>query len=98
VPLRDRLRSKFVRLVSTIGPRLEQAGEFDAAATLYRRAIESDALAEEFYRGLMRCYGATDRRAEAIGVYRRLRQTLSVTLGMNPAASTEALATTLQGQ
>jgi DNA-binding SARP family transcriptional activator len=93
---RDRLRSKFVRVVATLGPRLEAAGKFDSAANLYHRAIECDDLAEEFYRGLMRCYGATGRKAEAVGVYRQLRQTLSVTLGMSPAAATETLAETLQ--
>jgi len=35
---------------------------------------------------LMRCHEKLDRRTEAIGAYRRLRQTLSVTLGLHPSA------------
>jgi DNA-binding SARP family transcriptional activator len=39
----------------------------------------------------MRCYARLDRRAEAIAVYRRLKQILSVTLGLPPSATTERL-------
>ena len=38
---------------------------------------------------LMRCCAKLDRRTEAIGAYRRLRRTLSVTLGPHPSASSE---------
>jgi pentatricopeptide repeat protein len=39
----------------------------------------------------MRCYARQGRHAEAISTYRRLRQTLSVVLGVAPSPSTEAL-------
>jgi ATP/maltotriose-dependent transcriptional regulator MalT len=39
----------------------------------------------------LRCYQALDRRTEAIGTYQRLKQTLSVALGLKPSASTEKL-------
>ena len=39
----------------------------------------------------MRCMSALGRGAEAVGVYRRLKQTLSVVLGMKPSAATEHL-------
>ena len=38
---------------------------------------------------LMRCCAKLDRRTEAIGAYRRLRRTLSVTLGPHPSANSE---------
>jgi LuxR family transcriptional regulator, maltose regulon positive regulatory protein len=37
-----------------------------------------------------------DRRTEAISAYRRLRQTLSVTLGIAPSAASEKLFQTLR--
>lgn len=48
-------------------------------------------MAESFYQGLMRCYAASGKPAEALGVYRRLRQTLSVVLGVAPSAASESL-------
>ncbi|HUF22478.1 MAG TPA: bacterial transcriptional activator domain-containing protein, partial [Burkholderiales bacterium] len=55
------------------------------------RGLDADPLAEMFYQGLMRCYARQGRHAEAISTYRRLRQTLSVVLGVAPSAGTEAL-------
>lgn len=88
---RERLRAKFIRLLAQEAQRLEQAGQPQAAATLYARGIETDALAEAFYQGLMRCYRQQERHAEALAVYRRLRQALSVTLGIAPSPSSDAL-------
>jgi DNA-binding SARP family transcriptional activator len=55
-------------------------------------------LAEEFYQGVMRCHAATGRIAEGIAVYRRLRQTLSVVLGLKPSTRTEKLAQLLRDE
>ena len=44
----------------------------------------------------MRAYGRLDRLPEAIGTYRRLRQLLSVTLGVQPAPASEQLYRTLR--
>jgi len=46
----------------------------------------------------MRCYARLNRHAEAWSAYRRLRQTLSVTLGIPPSADSESLARTLLAQ
>jgi len=59
--------------------------------TLPPPRIEAAPLAEAFYQRLMRCYRQERRSAEAIAVYRRLRQTLSVTLGVAPSPASEAL-------
>lgn len=91
VPLRERLRGKFTRLVEVAAHRLEQTGEYDRARDWYLRGLEADDLAEAFYQGLMRCYQATGRRSEALSVFRRLRRTLSVTLGIHPSEQSEAL-------
>lgn len=91
VKLRERLRAKFMRLLTAEAQRLEQTGESLPAAALYARGIDADPLGEVFYQGLMHCYRQEQRTAEAIAVYRRLRQTLSVTLGVAPSPASEAL-------
>jgi LuxR family maltose regulon positive regulatory protein len=96
VSLRERLRSRFIGSLSGLARRYEQGDQIDAAISLYRRGIEADELAEDFYRGLMRCYRARDERAEALAVYRRLKQILSVTLGIGPSLATEQLARELR--
>ena len=53
--------------------------------------IDADPLMESFHRGVILCYAKTGRRAEALSAYRRLRQTLSVMLGIQPSAASQAL-------
>jgi DNA-binding SARP family transcriptional activator len=91
VVMRLRLRDLLARLVSTLGGRLEAAGDWDAALGCYRRGIDADELAEEFYQGVMRCHAAMGRHAEGMAAYRRLRETLSVVLGVGPSVKSEQL-------
>ena len=91
VSLRERLRSRFVQVVEAAGRHLEGEHRFEQARDWYLRGLEADDLAEAFYQGLMRCYEATGRRAEALNVFRRMRQTLSVTLGIAPSEQSQAL-------
>lgn len=91
VVMRLRLRDLLARLVSTLGGRLEAAGDWEAALGCYRRGIDADELAEEFYQGVMRCHAAMGRHAEGMAAYRRLRETLSVVLGVGPSAKSEQL-------
>lgn len=95
---RDRLRARFVALVVEIGHAHEQAGRCDEANTCFRRGIEVDPLAEALYQGVMRCLARQNRRAEGAAVYRQLRQTLSVVLGIAPSAQSERLGKELLGQ
>jgi LuxR family maltose regulon positive regulatory protein len=94
IPYRERLRAKFTRLLAEYGQSLLASGEFSAAVAVFEKGLNADPLAEEFYRQLMACYQALDRRAEAIGVYRRCETTLA-TLGVAPGAKTIALFRTL---
>lgn len=89
--MRERLRGQFLRYVARIGRGYEATGKFEEAVLLYQKGIEADNLAEELYQKLMRCYMQLERRAEAMAVYRRLRQTLSVTLGIAPSPQSEHL-------
>ena len=94
--MRERLRGQFLRHVARTGKGHEDAGRLEDAALLYQKGIEADNLAEEFYQGLMRCHILQDRRAEAMAIYRRLRQTLSVTLGIKPSPHSEQLFRSIQ--
>jgi DNA-binding SARP family transcriptional activator len=91
VPVRERLRSKFIHALAQLGAHLEDRAGHDEAITWYLRGLDADGIVEPFYQGLMRCYAQLERRTEAIAAYRRLKQTLSVTLGLQPAPATERL-------
>lgn len=95
VSMRERLRAKFIQAVGKRSTSLESARRYEQAIDLYLRGIEADSLIELFYQGLMRCYDKLDRRTEAISAYRRLRQTLSVTLGIPPSIESQRLFATL---
>ncbi|MCC7547477.1 MAG: hypothetical protein IT532_06910 [Burkholderiales bacterium] len=89
---RERLRAKFIHHVARHARALEDAGRRDEAVALYVRGLDADGLSEVFYQGLMRCHRDAGRSAEALSLYHRFRQTLSVSLGINPSHETEALA------
>jgi LuxR family maltose regulon positive regulatory protein len=91
VSVRERLRAKFVHALVALGRNLEASGRFDEAIGWYLKGLDADPIVETFYQGLMRCYGKLDRRTESIAAYRRLRQTLSITLGLQPSTATEKL-------
>jgi DNA-binding SARP family transcriptional activator len=88
---RERLRSKFLRLVDKLAQHFAQSGHWEQAKTHYQKGLEVDPLAEEFYRQLMSCYVALNRPAEALALYERCQQTLRTTLGIIPSRETRAL-------
>ena len=61
-----------------------------------RRALELDNLAEALYRRLMVSYRELGETAEALKVYRRCRDMLSIVLGLSPSPETEAIRGTLR--
>jgi DNA-binding SARP family transcriptional activator len=91
VPARERLRTRFIHTLVDVGKQIETDGRFEEAIGWYLKGLEADAIVESFHQGLMRCYDKLDRRTEAIAAYRRLKQTLSVTLGLPPSSHTEKL-------
>ena len=94
--MRERLHDKFIRHSADLGRLREESGQWDKAIACYQRGLEADELAEEFYQGLMRCYRHLDRCAEGIVVYRRLRRTLSLMLGITASPASELLFQALQ--
>ncbi|MDX1250908.1 MAG: hypothetical protein IDH49_01375 [Gammaproteobacteria bacterium] len=88
LPLRERLRSKFLRHVEQLGRQFEHAGAWEQAITCYRKGLETDPLAELLYQRLIACYQQQGRRVEALGVYQRCRTMFSALLGVEPSPAT----------
>jgi LuxR family transcriptional regulator, maltose regulon positive regulatory protein len=91
IAARDRVRNKFLRTLKLLGAYWESQQTWDQALNLYERVLEIDNVAEDVYRRLMRCYVRAGHPAEALRVYRRCRQMLSLVLGIAPSAETETL-------
>ena len=91
VAMRERLRSRFIQGIGEHAARLEAAHRESDAIVLYLRGLDADSVVEPFYQGLMRCYHRLDRLPEAVSAYRRLKQTLSITLSLAPSGATERL-------
>lgn len=96
VPMRERLRARFVETMGKRALELEREGRVEAALSLYLRGLEADDLVEPFYQGLMRCYDRLERRSEAVSAYRRLTRILSIKLGAQPSPVTERLYRTVR--
>jgi DNA-binding SARP family transcriptional activator len=95
--VRNRLAGRFQRFVLRLGGHREIQRRWDDAAELYERAIELDPLAETIYARLMLCRREQGRRAEAIEVFRRCRQMLSITLGVQPGEHVQGVYRGLMG-
>jgi DNA-binding SARP family transcriptional activator len=88
---RERLRGKFIDALSRYSVALESEGDLSGAFQCYMRGIDADPIVESFPLGLMRCYERLGKRTEALSVYRRLKHTLSVVLGVPPSDATQRL-------
>ncbi len=92
---RERLRSKFLRLVTEAGEQYEQTGEWKQAIGCFEQGLERDAACEEFYQHLMACHGKLGHRSEAVKAYDRCRAALESHLSLEPSARTEEILTSL---
>lgn len=88
---REKWRSKWLRLLISVGQSWEVLEQWNKATELYQRGLELDPLAEELYCSLMRVHQRRGQLASGLEVYRRCRQMLSVVLGVKPSAETESL-------
>jgi DNA-binding SARP family transcriptional activator len=88
LPVRERLRSRFLRMAARGASLLEENGWREAAVDLLRRALEREPLAEELHRGLIRALMTLDRRAEAVEAYRHCERLLEQVLGVRPSSDT----------
>jgi LuxR family maltose regulon positive regulatory protein len=94
---RERLDSKFLRMVMRFGQVLESRAEYQVAIDCYRRAIEANPLAEELYRRLMHCHYELKQPAEALAVYMRCCKALKSVLGIEPTLQTMSLYRKIRG-
>jgi LuxR family transcriptional regulator, maltose regulon positive regulatory protein len=94
---RERLHSKFVRVIGQLGQILESHNDCEPAIGCYQQGIETDPLAEDLYRRLMQCYTKLGRYAEALAVYQRCYKTLTTVLSVEPAPQTVELYREIQG-
>ena len=92
VAMRERLRSKFLRVAGLLGRGMEREGRWAEAVDCYRKVLEVDDLAEEFYQRLMICHHRTGQPAEAMAVYHRCKETLSAALGVASSPETDQIA------
>ncbi len=91
LPMRERLISRFIRLVGALASHYEAAGEWDRAIASYCTALETHPLQEAFYRHIMLCYLKQGRRADALVVYQRCEALFHAVLGIEPSPETKSL-------
>jgi two-component SAPR family response regulator len=94
--IRERLRSKYLRLVARLGEQWMEAKQHQKAIDLLEHGLEIDELAEEFYQQLMLCYRSLGQEAGAVKVYHRCRVALSESLGVEPSSKTEEIFSSLR--
>ncbi len=92
---RERLRSKFLRLITKAGEKYEQEGEWKRAVDCFELGLEKDAACEEFYQHLMICYGKLGNKAEAAKTYLRCRSALRHAFGLEPSKRTKEIYSSL---
>ncbi|UCD77689.1 MAG: hypothetical protein JSW26_20050, partial [Desulfobacterales bacterium] len=97
VPIRERLRNKFLRCVGKLGHYWESTGNLEKAVDCFQRGLEVDGIDEESYRRLMACYHRLGHRAKALWVYDRCKHMLSAVLGIEPSPETEILRKSILG-
>lgn len=91
LPMRERLRGRFIRVVDVIARGFEASGRFEDAIAQYQRGLAADHLVEAFHQGTIRCHRALGRDAEAMSAYRRLQRTLAMAFGTEPSTESRRL-------
>lgn len=91
VSYRERLRSKFLRLITKLGDSLQKTGQWEKALEYYQKGLQVDDLAEEFYQGLMICHQRLGAISEAVKTYRNCQKVLSAILGVEPSPLSEKI-------
>jgi DNA-binding SARP family transcriptional activator len=92
---RERLHQRFLRRTLERGLEFERTGEIEAALAVYEAGLAQDPLAEDLYQGAIRCHVAQNRPADALRVFRRCRDQLSIILSVAPSPATAALVASL---
>ncbi len=88
---RERLRSKYLRIVLKTGESLEEGDKWEEAIDFYEKNLDKDNLAEELYQRIMKCYRHLGEYTKAAETYQRCKKILSSSLGMDPSPKTQAI-------
>jgi len=97
ISYRERLRSRFSRMINRAGDWLEKTGQWEKAIEYYQKGLDIDDLSEEFCQRLMICHQQLGRHANAIEVYNRWEKLLSLRMGIEPSAKTKAIYRNIKG-
>ncbi len=88
---RSQLRSMHLSALNRAGSYWMERKQWQRATEWYRRAVEADALAEEPYQRLMKCYREQGKVAEAEKAYRMCCSALSDKLHASPSMKTREI-------
>ena len=91
IPLRERLKNRFLNAILKLGKCREEEGAFEKAIECYKNGLAADSLEEQFYQRLMLCYENLGHHAEAIKVYRLCKDTLNKVFEIGPSHKTEEI-------
>jgi LuxR family transcriptional regulator, maltose regulon positive regulatory protein len=87
--LREALEQRFMAALLITAERVESAGAYHHALSLFRRLLALDSLNEAAHAGVMRCQIALGNRAAALSQYEALRRVLDEELGLEPDRASE---------
>ncbi|HLA05627.1 MAG TPA: bacterial transcriptional activator domain-containing protein, partial [Syntrophales bacterium] len=88
---RDRLRNKFLLLITRYCEHLEAERDWTKAVQILQKGLEIDTVAEQFYQHLMICYHKLGLESEVLKVYYQCSSVLNETLGIKPSSKTDEL-------
>jgi DNA-binding SARP family transcriptional activator len=89
LPMRERLRGRYLEAIMDIGRHFENDGAPEQALSYYQKGLEADNLVEGLYQRLIDCYGKLGRGAEAVGIYNECTKNLDAELGIKPSEKTK---------
>ena len=95
---RERLRSKFLRLITKSGEEYERQREWKKAVECFEHGLEQDAVCEEFYQRLMICHSKLGHGSEVVKTYHRCRAALRDRLRLEPSTKTEEIYSSIRGK
>lgn len=93
---RERLGGKWLRAIALIADCAQNEGNTDQALAWYEHGLAFEPLAEPLYLGYLRLCKATQRSAEGVALYERMRRILAAQLQVAPSPAVVALALALR--
>jgi len=89
---RARLQKAAHKIVMEVGMCYESSGKWSKAIRVYRSGLHKNAVDEQMWRHLMRCYQRSGRDEDALASYQQCCRELKEKLARNPSAKTKILA------